>query len=151
MHFGKFGCLEGSELRYIGVIWVVYHVFGILPIRLHNKTFVALANIRWSISTIWTSLDLVMVIGGALFVDFFNWIHGSSQLLSAINFEDVVQSFLNMHLEEIDPHIATYSLPTISISTIANMNPQLGMLTLILPTDIEGRLHQSNIGVRFKK
>ena len=47
MHFDEMEITQHvMDLRYVGVIWFIFHVLQLLPIRLHNKTRVALANLQ---------------------------------------------------------------------------------------------------------
>ena len=89
------------SVKYVGVIWFFLPSSPISTNSIYrvNKTCVALANIRWSITWIenWTFLDLVMIVKSTCvwflikYTSLVNCVHLDWVWSSLIKFEDVLQ------------------------------------------------------------
>ena len=91
---GKYSTL--LELRYVGVIWFLFHVLQLLMIKLlPNETCVALANLQRSITKNliehWTSHDVLNSYWKCMFVDSFTELIGP-QLCSLLSVESLIES-----------------------------------------------------------
>jgi hypothetical protein len=106
-----------SSLRYVDIIWFIFHALQLLWTRLTQQSsrcmtkcmMQHLQQLDWKSDLPWFNYSSSEVYG----CRFLNWIHQSSQLCSLLSVEslsiceDVVQHLLNVYLYDVDSSILT--------------------------------------------